>query len=99
MDFLQAHIMSTAEVFGRDSVACLIYPCVSTASSLFQSLTSRIESIANGSENLDSEISNSIDIFGTVFQLSASKIILFQAKVRFDLVMIKSLVEDLPVEN
>ena len=35
MHVLQAHIMSTAEVFGRDSVACLIYNCVSTASSLF----------------------------------------------------------------
>ena len=43
MHVLQAHIMSTAEVFGRDSVACLIYPCVSTASSLFQSLTTPIE--------------------------------------------------------
>ena len=44
MEVLQADIMSpAAKVFEQISVACLIYPCIGTTSSLFQSLTSEIE--------------------------------------------------------
>ena len=43
MEVSQAYIMSPAEVFEELSVACLIYPCIGTASSLFQSLTLGIE--------------------------------------------------------
>ena len=39
----QAYILSTAEVFEEISVASLIYPCIGTASSLFQHLTLGIE--------------------------------------------------------
>ena len=50
MQVLQAHIISTAVVFGRNSVAYLI------------SLTSQIESISKCPQNQGSE--NSINIFG-----------------------------------
>ena len=72
MEVSQAYIMSPAEVFEELSVACLIYPCIGTASSLFQSLTLGIEKHC---QRLRKPRQRKHTV-GAIYQLKASQIIL-----------------------